>query len=424
MSSSKGRLPLEHLRAVVLTQAWAGTYTTRLLADMGAEVIQIEALDRPDPWRGGYPPRLSGTYPDNIPGERPFDRNAAYNSVNTGKRAITLDFNHQEAKDMFLDLVGISDIIAENFSARVMPNFGMGYDVLSEVNPSIVMLRMPSYGCTGPYSAYMGNGGTTEPMSGIASALGYPDGPPMNSGFMHTDPYAGYVACGAILIALHHRSRTGKGQVVDLSQQETSIGLMAEHVIEYSMSGRLPARNANADISMAPHGNYPCDGDDSWVAISVRNDGEWVRLCQVMELPGMANDPNYATAAGRVQSASQLDVIVAKWTLTRTAVGVTELLQAQGIPASPVMKARELLGNPHLEERGFFQELDHPDTGRQTYAGVAWRLSKTPGRLLGPSPRLGQHSAEVLQGLLGLPSSHVQRLVDAGITGDTPNLND
>jgi crotonobetainyl-CoA:carnitine CoA-transferase CaiB-like acyl-CoA transferase len=246
----------------------------------------------------------------------------------------------------------------------------------------------------------------------------------MNSGFMHTDPYAGYVACGAILIALHHRSRTGKGQVVDLSQQETSIGLMAEHVIEYSMSGRLPARNANADISMAPHGNYPCDGDDSWVAISVRNDGEWVRLCQVMELPGMANDPNYATAAGRVQSASQLDVIVAKWTLTRTAVGVTELLQAQGIPASPVMKARELLGNPHLEERGFFQELDHPDTGRQTYAGVAWRLSKTPGRLLGPSPRLGQHSAEVLQELLGLPSSHVQRLVDAGITGDTPNLND
>ena len=191
LSEDPAKRPLEHLRAVVLTQAWAGAYTTRLLADMGADVIQIEALNRPDPWRGGYPPRLAGTYPDNVSGDRPFDRNAAFNSVNTGKRAITLDFNHQEAKDIFLELVSISDIVAENFSARVMPNFGLGFDVLSAINSGLVMLRMPSYGCTGPYSAYMGNGGTTEPMSGIASLLGYPEGPPMNSGFMHTDPYAG-----------------------------------------------------------------------------------------------------------------------------------------------------------------------------------------------------------------------------------------
>lgn len=424
MSSSTAKRPLEHVRAIVLTQAWAGAYTTRLLADMGADVIQIEALDRPDPWRGGYPPRLSGTYPDNIPGDRPFDRNAAYNSVNTGKRAITLDFNHQEAKDFFLELVSISDIVVENFSARVMPNFGLGFDVLREVNPSVVMLRMPSYGCTGPYSAYMGNGGTTEPMSGIASLLGYPDGPPMNSGFMHTDPYAGYMACGAILIALHHRAKTGLGQVIDLSQQEASIGLMAEQVMDYSMTGRAPTRQANTSKDMAPHGNYPCSGEDSWVAISVRTDDEWGRLCAVMELPHMAEDQAYAAVSGRLKSSSELDAVISQWTLSRTANEVTRLLQSQGIPAAPVLKAREMLENPHLKARDFFQELDHPDTGKHPYAGVAWRLSKTPGRLGGPSPRLGQHSAQVLQELLGVSTPEVQRLVEAGITGDTPNLED
>ena len=222
----------------MLTQAWAGAYATRLLADMGAEVIQIEALNRIDPWRGGYPPRLSGTYPDRVPGDRPYDRNAAYNSVNTGKKGITLDLNYPEARDALLELVSISDVFAENFSARVLPNLGLEYQALREVNPSIVLLRMPAYGCDGPYATYMGNGGSIEPMSGITSLLGYPGGPPINSGVMHTDPFAGMMATSAIMIALHHRARTGQGQEIDLSQQETSIGLIADRVMEYSMNGK------------------------------------------------------------------------------------------------------------------------------------------------------------------------------------------
>ena len=420
------RLPLAHLRATVLTQAWAGAYTTRLLADMGAEVIQVEALNRIDPWRGGYPPRLSGTYPDGIPGDRPYDRNAAYNSVNTGKKGITLDLNFPEARDALLDLVSVSDVFAENFSARVLPNLGLEYSTLREVNPSIVLLRMPAYGCTGPYATYMGNGGSIEPMSGITSLLGYPGGPPMNSGIMHTDPFAGMMATAAIMIALHHRARTGQGQEIDLSQQETSIGLIADRVMEYSMNGFLQKgleRRGNRSDRMAPHNNYRCSGDDSWVAIAVRSDDEWMSLCAAMDTPELARDSRFRDLPARLENVEDLDIIVSGWTRDKDACEITRLLQAEGIPSATVLKATELPDNPQLRERGFIQSIDHPETGTQKYAGVAWKLSRTPGTLGGPSPRLGQHSVEVLHDYLGRSVDDVDQMVSSGITGDTPGLD-
>ena len=420
------RLPLAHLRATVLTQAWAGAYTTRLLADMGAEVIQVESLNRIDPWRGGYPPRLSGTYPDGIPGDRPYDRNAAYNSVNTGKKGITLDLNFPEARDALLDLVSVSDVFAENFSARVLPNLGLEYSTLREVNPSIVLLRMPAYGCTGPYATYMGNGGSIEPMSGITSLLGYPGGPPMNSGIMHTDPFAGMMATAAIMIALHHRARTGQGQEIDLSQQETSIGLIADRVMEYSMNGLLQKgleRRGNRSDRMAPHNNYRCSGDDSWVAIAVRSDDEWMSLCAAMDTPELARDSRFRDLPARLENVEELDNIVSGWTRDKDACEITRLLQAEGIPSAPVLKATELPDNPQLRERGFIQSIDHPETGTQKYAGVAWKLSRTPGTLGGPSPRLGQHSVEVLHDYLGRSVDDADQMVSRGITGDTPDLD-
>ncbi len=418
------RLPLAHLRATVLTQAWAGAYATRLLADMGAEVIQIEALNRIDPWRGGYPPRLSGTYPDQVPGDRPYDRNAAYNSVNTGKKGITLDLNYPEARDALLELVSISDVFAENFSARVLPNLGLEYPALREVNPSIVLLRMPAYGCDGPYATYMGNGGSIEPMSGITSLLGYPGEPPINSGVMHTDPYAGMMATSAIMIALHHRARTGQGQEIDLSQQETSIGLIADRVMEYSMNGTGLERRGNRSDRMAPHDNYRCAGDDSWVAIAVRSDDEWTRLCALMDAPDLAHDHRFRDLSARLEHADELDAIISSWTRDKDAYEVTRLLQAEGIPCAPVLKATELADNPQLRERGFIQSVDHPEAGTQGYAGVAWRLSRTPGKLGGPSPKLGQHSVEVLRDYLGRSDEGIGDMVAHGITGDTPDLDD
>ena len=420
MSDLNDMSPLRHIRATVLTQAWAGAFTTRLLADMGAEVIQVESLNRIDPWRGGYPPRLSGTYPDRDPGKRPFNRNAAYNSVNTGKRAITLDLNHPEAMNAFLELVSISDIVAENFSGRVLPNLGLEYPALRSVNPSVILLRMPAYGVSGPYANYMGNGGTIEPMSGITSLLGYENGPPMNSGVMHTDPFAGLMGMAGLMIALHHRIRTGQGQEIDLSQQETSISLIPDHIMAYSMSGEAPARRGNRSDMMAPHNNYRCQGEDAWVAIAVRSKDEWVRFCEAIARPKLSSDPRFHDLPARLANIAQLDHIVSEWTRDRSAYDITELLQSHSIPSAPVLKAAELLHNPQLKARGFFDTLERKDTGPLPYAGPAWRLSHTPGRLGGPPPGLGQHSEEVLRELLGMNPSLIEDLVRRSITGDTP----
>ena len=420
MSDMNDTRPLRHIRATVLTQAWAGAFTTRLLADMGAEVIQVESLNRIDPWRGGYPPRLSGTYPNRDPGERPFDRNAAFNSVNTGKKAITLDLNHSEAMDAFLELVSISDIVAENFSGRVLPNLGLEYPVLRSTNPSVILLRMPAYGVSGPYANYMGNGGTIEPMSGITSLLGYEGGPPMNSGVMHTDPFAGLMGMAGLMIALHHRARTGRGQEIDLSQQETSISLIPDHIMSYTMTGKAPQRRGNRSDHMAPHNNYRCKGDDSWVAITVRSEEEWKRFCAVIGKSELASDPRFHDLSARLDEIEELDRIVSEWTRNKDAYDVANSLQSQSVPSAPVLKAAELLHNPQLKARGFFQTLEREDTGPLPYAGPAWRLSKTPGRLGGPPPGLGQHSEEVLHDLLGMPQPAIEDLVQRAITGDTP----
>ena len=412
--------PLRHIRATVLTQAWAGAFTTRLLADMGAEVIQVESLNRIDPWRGGYPPRLSGTYPNRAPGDRPFDRNAAYNSVNTGKKAITLDLNHSEAMDAFLELVSVSDIVAENFSGRVLPNLGLEYPALRSVNPSVILLRMPAYGVSGPYANYMGNGGTIEPMSGITSLLGYGGGPPMNSGVMHTDPFAGLMGMAGLMIALHHRARTGRGQEIDLSQQETSIGLIPDHIMAYTMSGKPPRRRGNRSDHMAPHNNYRCKGEDSWVAIAVRSDDEWIRFCAALGRPELASDPRFRDLSARLDNIEELDRIVSGWTRDKDACDIASALQSRSIPSAPVLKAAELLHNPQLKARGFFETLEREDTGPLPYAGPAWRLSDTPGRLGGPPPRLGQHSEQVLSQLLGMSQTVIDDLVQRCITGDTP----
>ncbi len=417
-------LPLEHLRAVVFTQAVAGAFTTKLLADMGAEVIQIESLTRPDPIRGGYAPELTGTYPDNLPGERPYNRNANFNSLNTNKLGITLDLRHQEAKDIFLDLVRVSDIVAENFAARVMPNFGLDYEALRKVNPSVIMLRMPAFGCYGPYSGYMGNGGTTEPMSGISSLLGYAGGPPINSGVMHTDPVAGMFGFASLLIAIHHRNLTGEGQMIDLSHQETSIQLIASQVMQFSMTGETPSRQGNRDKRMAPHGNFPCLGVDSWIAIAVRSNEEWSRLAAILGGDGLAADQRFADLAGRLEHVDELEGIVSDWTRDKDAESITTRLQTEGIPCAPVLTTREVIENPQHDARGFFEPVDHPDTGIYVHPGTPWRLSGMPARIRAPSPGIGQHSVQVLSGLLGLSVGEINGLVNSGITGDTPGADD
>ena len=423
MGLDKRVLPLQHVRAVVLTQAWAGALTTQLLADMGAEVIQIEALERPDVWRGGYPPRNGGTYPENNPGERPYNRNANYNTVNRNKLGITLDLTTEEGKGLFLELVSISDIVAENFATRVMANFGLEYAELKRVNPSIIMIRMPAFGLQGPYAHYPGNGGTTEPMTGMTSLLGYKDGVPLSSGIMHTDAIGGEMGFAALLIALHHRHRTGQGQEIELSQQEAAISFIGDHVVDYTMTGRVPQRQGNRDRWMAPHGNYRCKGEDSWVAISVRSDAEWQRLCILMGRQELAEDARFLKTEERLANADALDRLVEDWTLDKEAYPIMELLQGQGIPCAPVLKASEVLDSPQLQARGFFETVHHPEAGTHQMPGMPWRLSRTPGSIRLPAPCLGEHSRRVLMEHLGLTETDLADLEQRGITGQDPPID-
>jgi crotonobetainyl-CoA:carnitine CoA-transferase CaiB-like acyl-CoA transferase len=413
-------LPLEHVRAVVLTQAWAGTLATQLLGDMGADVLQIEALRRPDVWRGGYgPDDLTGIYPDGDPGAHPYNRCARFNSVNRNKRSLTLDLNSADGKRLFLELVREADVVAENFSARVMKNFGLDYPALQQVRADIIMLSMPAYGCTGPYSSYGGIGGTAEPMSGISSLQEGPNGTPLNSGIMYPDPVAGLMGCAAILMALHHRQRTGQGQFIDLSLQEASITFIGEQVLEYTMTGRVPSRLGNRDRWYAPHGTYRCLGEDAWVSIAVRSEDEWRRLCVLIDRPWTA-DTRFANAAGRRTYAAELDAYLEAWTNEQKAAAAMARLQAQSIPCAMVLTPWTVFDNPQLQARGFFEKVSHPEAGTHLYAGIPWKLSRTPGRVRMAAPCLGQHNEEILGGLLGLSPEKIARLSAQGITGRTP----
>ncbi len=414
---------LEHVRAVVLTQAWSGAVTTQLLADMGADVIQVEPLPwrRLDSWRGPYLPQdAAGAYPNDDPGERPYNRRAIFNTVNRNKHGITLNLDNPEGRELFLRLVETADVVAENYSSRVLGNLDLEYPVLRAVNPSIILLRMPTYGCNGPYTFYPGNGGSTEPMTGNSYLLGYEDGPPLNSGIMYTDPVAGVLGFGALLVALHHRHRTGEGQFIDLSQQETGITVLGDQILEYTLAGHVPQRGGNLDPWMAPHGNYRCRGEDAWVAIAVRSDAEWERLCQVAGRPEWNQDPRLADMIGRRRHTKELDGLVEAWTRELEPAEITELLQGVGIPAAPVLTAEGVMSNPQLQARDFFEMVHHPEAGSHPMPGMPWKLSRTPGSIRMPAPCVGEHSRPVLKRLLGLEADYLARLEEQGVTGQTP----
>ncbi|ETX06632.1 MAG: hypothetical protein ETSY2_15955 [Candidatus Entotheonella gemina] len=413
-------LPLEHVRAIVLTQAWAGTLATHLLGDFGADVIQVEALRRPDVWRGGYgPDDLTGIYPEEEPGERPYNRCARFNSVNRNKRGLTLDLSTADGQHLFRELVRDADVVAENFASRVMGNFNLDYDNLRQVKRDLIMIAMPAYGRSGPYSPHGGIGGTAEPMSGISMLQGEPGGPPLNSGIMYPDPVAGMMGCAAVLIALHHRQRTGEGQFIDLALQEPSICFIGEQVLGDSMTGQPPPRWGNRDRWHAPHGTYRCAGEDRWVSIAVRSQAEWERFCAIVDQP-WTSDVRFVTPDERREHAEALDIRFGAWTQTQKADDVMARLQAEGIPAAAVLTQWTVTENPQLQARDFFETIEHPDTGTHRYAGIPWKMSRTPGRVRMAPPGLGQHNEAILEGELGLSPETVADLTARGITGRTP----
>ena len=412
--AASGQGPLRGFRGLVLTQAWAGTYATELLALLGAEVIQVEGRTRIDSWRGGFRNPVPKLLRDVPTARRPWNCSPMYNSVNLNKQAITLDLSEPEGVALFKGLVAHVDFVGENFSPRVMGNLGIDYETLTGVRPDLVMASLSAYGATGPWSNVPGIGGTIEPSSGMSSLLGYEGGPPQNSGQMYPDPVAGMYGFGAIATALLHRDRTGEGQYIDLSMQEANFTFVGDAWLEYEVTGAVRGPLGNRHPLHAPHGIYPAAGEDQWIAISAETDAQW-RACR--RVLGIAGDA-WPDEAGRKAEEPAVDDVVSAAAARRDKTELERALCEAGVPAAAVQAADELVRDEGLRERGHVVRVAHPETGPLWQSGQPTILSRTPGGVTRPAPCLGEHSFEVFERFLGMTRPEYEALVERGITGE------
>jgi crotonobetainyl-CoA:carnitine CoA-transferase CaiB-like acyl-CoA transferase len=416
-------LALEGLRILDLTQIAAGPYATLLLGFMGAEIIKVESCSRMDINRGPArpAPESSRMYPQGVPGEQPWNRAAHHIHRNGNKRSVTLDLAKPRGKELFVRLASISDALIENYRASVLDRLGLGYAVLAAANPQLVYVKISSQGATGPEMDYGSLGSTLEQTAGLASVTGYGDGRPLMTNETYPDPVVGILAVGALMAALRRRRQTGQGAFVDLSQREVAVTLLGEAVVDYSLTGRVAAPIGNAHPLMAPHGVYPCQGEDMWVAIAVGSDDAWRRLCGAIGQPELATDARFATPSRRRRNQVALDEILAAWTRARDHYDAMHTLQAHGVPAGAVLKGGEVIADPHLEARAFWDTVEHPEVGTYRQVTTPWKLSIHPRRTTRPAPNLGEHNHDVFGDLLGLAASEIAALEAQGIIGTRPS---
>ena len=419
--------PLDGVRILTFTQAWSGTFATELLGFLGADVVQIEALQRVDIWRT-VGPGVPNAIRDDSKTQHPLNTQGLYNAVNLNKRGITLDLRSDEGKELFWRMVPEFDVVAENFRPGVLDRWGITLETLAEKRPDIILARISGYGTTGPYAPYPANGATTEPMSGLSSIHGYESDPGMNTGGLYPDPISGYSATSAIIAALARRDRVGGPQEIDVAMLESMGVVVGDAITEYDATTRMPVPLGNRDRQRAPHNIYACAGDDEWVAISVESDSQWRALCLVMGAAGLtadlAEDTRFADAASRKANEPALDEFVTAWTSTQDSAEVERRLLAIRIDAGRVNPMYDLFEgpDPYLKSAGFVQSVDHPEVGSSWLPGAPWRFSGPEDRLLRPSPCVGEHSFEVLSEELGMTEAEYRSLVDRRITGTPYDL--
>ncbi len=407
--------PLQGIRIADLTMIWAGPYATKILADQGAEVIKIESPAAWDNIRTLLPPPMA-------PGEHWWNTNFYFHEYSRNKKSLTLDLASEQGKAVFAKLLPHCDVVIENYRTDVMDNLGLSYDWLRSQRDDIIVVGMAGFGKTGPERNAVGYGPIIEMLSGLTSTSGYgDDGIPYKSGISYGDPIAGTAAAAAVATALIHRHRTGRGQYIDLAQREVMTTMLGEFFMDWSMNQRLPQHQGNRHDWMSPHNLYPCAGDDDWIAICVRTDAEWDALKLIMGSPQWAEDEAYSDQIYRWEHRDSLDDQLSQWTRQHRKEDIFERLRQARIPSSPVWKCLELVNqDPQFKARGFYEPLRHPEVGIWMVHGWLWRSSGAGPCVLSPAPDFGQHNAEILGGLLGLPESEQQALADAGVTATRP----
>jgi crotonobetainyl-CoA:carnitine CoA-transferase CaiB-like acyl-CoA transferase len=396
------RLPLEGVRVADFSWVWAGPFCAMHLAHLGAEVIKIESHVHLDLAR-----RLP-YYPTGM--EPGVNRCALFNQWGQGKKSLLLNLSTAQGIAIAKELIMKSDVVLQNFATGVMDDLGLGYDELKKLKPDIIMASISGYGHTGPQRNYMAYGPAIPPLAGLSSLTGYEGGPPQEVGMAYGDPTSGIHAAVGICAALAARQRTGRGQHIEVSLWESVAALMSEGWMEYAMNGAQPPRRGNHDPWMAPHNCFRCTGEDEWVTIACGTEEEWQALCRAIGQPQLATDARFGSASARKAHEAALDQILTAWTSTREKWEITRTLQAVGVAAFPSMSGKDLVEDPHLNQRGFFERLAHPEVGVRMHMGTPWRFTNTPNGVRAPAPLLGQDTEQVMQDVLGYSTQQIARL--------------
>jgi len=397
------KMALEDITVADFGQTWAGPHVGRTFADMGARVIKIESMKRMDVIRA-IPPWV----PDQ---EMTLNNSGYYNWLNRNKLGVTIDMTTPRGLELGKEIIKISDVLVENFSRGVMERFGLDYESVKKVNPKIIYVALSALGEDGPFRNYVMYGRTQIYMSGISHTTGYPDMAPHPTNVSWGDPVGGNHSAFAILSALHYRKKTGLGQYIELSQWEGLINISPENIMDYTLNQRVRNRRANRDEYMAPHNAYRCAGGDlMWVTIAVASDEEWESLCGAMGDPEWAKDEKFVDSLSRWKNQEEMDRYIEEWTMGYTQYEVTEKLQKVGVAAFPCLSNKGLVEDPHLNDRDFFVEYDHPEIGKRKYDGLLWKMSKTPGKIRHRAPLVGEHNNYVFGELLGMSQEEIDRL--------------
>ena len=409
------RRPLIGVRVLDLTTAVAGPVAALLLGALGAEVLRIET-----PW--ARPPRPASALPHRGDGpNEPWNREARLNELANSKRSVALNLTNQQGRDVFLDLVEHSDVVLENYSPRVMGNFGLEWDTLCERNPQIIYVAMPAFGKSGPWRDRISYGPGIDAMSGLSWLTGYADGSPLKPGNFYCDQNAGLHAALSTVAATIARCRVG-GQTVELSMLEGELQLIGEAMVGQQLSGREPTRIGNEHSSAAPHGVYPAKpvlGDpDSWIAIACRNDLEWTALLTTWGDERACSDVRFATGLRRWRHRGELDALLREWTRLFDPLELAERLQVAGVPASAVMGARMLLRDEQVLARHSVGGLKHPQVGLSPAPQAAFRLSETPAPPKSAAPLFAADTVPVLREILGYSEERIAELIDSGAASD------